>query len=76
MVKRNTNRRHMIGDHHGRTAGEQLCWSGPWTRFSARTLLQVRTRALNDDVADDFGRWYPGFTHTSDATLDDQPAAA
>jgi hypothetical protein len=28
------------------------------------------------DVADDFGRWYPGFTHTSDATLDDQPAAA
>ena len=19
--------------------GEQLCWSGPWTRFSARTLI-------------------------------------
>ena len=37
VIKRNTNRRHMIGDHHGRTAGEQLCWSEPWTGFSART---------------------------------------
>jgi hypothetical protein len=27
----------MIGDHHGRTAGRQLCWSQPRTRFSART---------------------------------------
>jgi hypothetical protein len=27
MVRRNMNRRYMIGDHHGRTAGEQLCWS-------------------------------------------------
>ena len=27
-------------------------------------LLQVRTRVLNDDLADDFRRWHPGFTHT------------
>ena len=33
------NRRHMTGDHHGRMAGEQLCWSELWTRFSARTPL-------------------------------------
>jgi hypothetical protein len=27
----------MTGDHHGGTLGEQLCWSEPWMRFSART---------------------------------------
>ena len=27
---------------------------------------QVRTRVLNDDLADDFRRWHPGFTHTTD----------
>ncbi len=37
VIRRKTNRRHMIADHHGRTAGEQLCWSGPRTGFSART---------------------------------------
>jgi len=37
MVRRNANRRHMTGDHHGRTLGEQLCWSALWTGFSART---------------------------------------
>jgi hypothetical protein len=37
VIRRNTNRRHMIGDHHGRTAKEQPCWSEPWTRFPART---------------------------------------
>jgi hypothetical protein len=37
VVRRNMNRRHMTGDHRGRTAGEQLCWPEPWTRFSART---------------------------------------
>jgi NTE family protein len=31
------NRRHMTGDHRGRTAGEQLCWPEPWMRFSAQT---------------------------------------
>ena len=37
VIRRKTNRRRMIGDHHtGRLAG-QLCWSEPWTGFSART---------------------------------------
>jgi hypothetical protein len=26
----------MIDDHHGPSAGEQPCWSEPWTEFSAR----------------------------------------
>ena len=37
-----------------------------WTPRGAHLLLQVRTRVLNDDLADDFRRWYPGFTHTTD----------
>ena len=28
VIRRKTNRRHMIGDHHDRIPGEQLCWSG------------------------------------------------
>jgi hypothetical protein len=36
-------------------------------------LLQVRTRVLNDDLAKDFHRWYPGFTHT---ILDQEELAA
>jgi hypothetical protein len=47
-----------------------------WSARGAHLLLQVRTRALNDTLADDFRRWYPGFTHTSEGTLDDQPVAA
>jgi hypothetical protein len=27
VIRRKTNRRHMIGDHHGQTPGEQLSWS-------------------------------------------------
>jgi hypothetical protein len=27
----------MTSDHHGRTLGQQLCWSALWTGFSART---------------------------------------
>jgi hypothetical protein len=30
----------------------------------AHLLLQIRTRVLNDTLADDYRRWYPGFTHT------------
>ncbi len=37
VIRRKTNRRHMIGDHYGPTAGRQLCWSEPRIRFSART---------------------------------------
>jgi hypothetical protein len=35
-----------------------------WTPRGAHLLLQVRTRVLNNDLAADFHRWYPGFTHT------------
>ena len=30
--------RNMTGDHHGRTLGQQLYWSAPWTGFSARKV--------------------------------------
>jgi hypothetical protein len=32
----------------------------------AHLLLQVRARVLNDQLAADFHRWYPAFTHTPD----------
>jgi len=32
-----------------------------WTPRGAHLLLQVRTRVLNDDLANDFQRWYPAF---------------
>jgi hypothetical protein len=47
-----------------------------WSPRGAHLLLQIRTRALNDDLAVAFGRWHPGFTHTSEATLDDHQVAA
>ena len=37
----------------------------PWTPRGAHLLLQVCTRILNDDLADDFHRWHPGFIHTA-----------
>jgi len=36
-----------------------------WTPRGAHLLLQVRTQVLNDELADDFHRWFPGFTHTA-----------
>ncbi len=33
-----------------------------WSPRGAHLLLQARTRVLNDDLADDFARWYPGLT--------------
>jgi len=36
-----------------------------WTPRGAHLLLQVRTRILNDDLAGDFHRWHPGFSHTA-----------
>lgn len=33
-----------------------------WSPRGAHLLLQLRTHVLNDDLADDFNRWYPGFT--------------
>lgn len=37
-----------------------------WSPQGAHLFLQVRTRVLNDDLAADFARWYPGFTHHSE----------
>jgi hypothetical protein len=37
-----------------------------WTPRGAHLLLQVRTRVLNDDLADAFRRWYPAFTSAAD----------
>ena len=34
--------------------------------LGAHLLLQVRTRVLNNSLADDFHRWHPGFTHVPD----------
>ena len=45
-----------------------------WTPRGAHLLLQVRTRVLNDDLADDFRRGHPGFTHTEPER--EGPAAA
>jgi hypothetical protein len=39
-----------------------------WTPQGAHLLLQVRTRVLNDDLADDFHRWYPAFAHSTEST--------
>jgi hypothetical protein len=43
-----------------------------WTPRGAHLLLQVRTRVLNDQLADDFRRWYPGLSRT----LNPMPLAA
>jgi hypothetical protein len=32
-----------------------------WTPQGAHLLLQLRTRVLNNELADGFNRWYPGF---------------
>jgi hypothetical protein len=32
-----------------------------WTPQGAHLLLRLRTRVLNDELAGDFNRWYPGF---------------
>jgi hypothetical protein len=37
-----------------------------WTPRGAHLLLQIRTRVLNDTLTNDYRRWYPGFTHTTD----------
>jgi hypothetical protein len=42
-----------------------------WTPRGAHLLLQVRTRVLNDDLANTFHRWYSAFSHT----IDQQPMA-
>ncbi len=36
-----------------------------WSPQGAHLFLQIRTRVLNNDLAADFARWNPGFTHHS-----------
>jgi hypothetical protein len=50
---------------------QQMCW----TPRGAHLLLQIRTRVLNDDLAHDFRRWHPGFTH-ADPEREELAAAA
>ena len=45
-----------------------------WTPKGAHLLLQVRTRVLNDDLANDFQRWYPAFVAPS-ASVETELAA-
>ena len=35
-----------------------------WSPRGAHLLLQIRTRVLNDTLAEDYRRWYPEFAHT------------
>ena len=35
-----------------------------WSPRGAHLLLQIRTRVLNDTLAEDYQRWYPDFNHT------------
>jgi hypothetical protein len=35
----------------------------------AHLLLQIRTRVLNDQLADDFHRWYPNFSRAPDPAV-------
>jgi hypothetical protein len=37
-----------------------------WSPRGAHLLLQIRTRVLNDTLTNDYRRWYPTFTHTTD----------
>jgi len=37
-----------------------------WSPRGAHLLLQIRTHVLNDDLAEDFRRWYPTFMPASD----------
>jgi len=43
-----------------------------WTPRGAHLLLQIRTRVLNDQLANDFRHWYPSFTRAPDTAM---PAA-
>ena len=38
-----------------------------WTPEGAHLLLQIRTHILNDQLANDFHRWYPGLTDTENS---------
>lgn len=46
-----------------------------WAPKAAHLLLQVRTRVLNDDLADAFRRWYPSFVAPTEASQRREVAA-
>ncbi|MFZ0159495.1 MAG: hypothetical protein WAL50_10745 [Kineosporiaceae bacterium] len=37
-----------------------------WVPAGVQPLLQISTRALNNDLAADFHLWYPGFTSSAE----------
>ena len=37
-----------------------------WTQEGAHHMIQVRTATLNDDLKDQFCRWYPGMNNVND----------
>jgi hypothetical protein len=45
-----------------------------WTPQGAHLLLQIRTRILNDQLANDFYRWYPNFTRAPDTAALARPS--
>jgi len=50
---------------------QQMRWA-PW---SAHLLLQVRTKVLNDELAEVFRRWYPAFAVPTDSAVTQELAA-
>ena len=40
-----------------------------WTQRGAHLLLQVRTKTLNGDLKDTFGRWYPAMSQVKTLNL-------
>ena len=70
-------RRTAIGEHRGRWAARGLHpgvqrGQNPGRQLDgigldrAHLLLQIRTRVLNDQLADDLRGWYPGFNQAPD----------
>jgi hypothetical protein len=47
-----------------------------WSPTGAQLFLQVRTAVLNNDLADCFRRWYPGFTHAGGPAENEVDVAA
>ncbi|MBV9489851.1 MAG: hypothetical protein JO069_09025 [Verrucomicrobia bacterium] len=45
-----------------------------WTEAGAHHLLQVRTKALNDELRETFVRWYPGMRTDQEANITKQAA--
>jgi hypothetical protein len=46
-----------------------------WATKSAHLLLQVRARVLNDELAEVFQRWYPGFVVPAESAVTEDSAA-